>query len=529
MRVEALGADPSVAGVPVADALFLIRFYERRQFSLAWNSAAKLDALIAVLKGSERHGLAPADYHLDAIATLLERAARAERGAQAAERASADAARVDVDLIATDALARYAFHLRFGKVNPQALEPTWNFSRTLEGTDPVAVMQRLVDAEDLAAALAELAPRDARYLAMVEALAAYRAVKDAGGWPEVSGGETLRIGARGPRVAVLRERLRIEAAALDDPQVAADVFDARLAAAVQTFQRRHGLEPDGAVGARTLAALNVPVEKRIDELRLNLERMRWIFRDLEPRYIIVNIARFEASLVEDGEKVFTTRAVVGRPYRQTPVFRAPMTYLVLNPTWTVPPNILRNDLLPELRRDPEALRRRHMTVLDLSGREVDPSGVDFTARSFPYLVRQAPGPDNALGRVKFMFPNPYHVYMHDTPSRELFARADRSFSSGCIRLEQPLELAERLLAGTGQWDRAAIDAVIAAGRTRTVTLPRPVPVLLTYATAVAEAGEIYFLPDIYGRDPALLRALDAEFEFVPPAGYEKALSPVSSP
>jgi murein L,D-transpeptidase YcbB/YkuD len=229
------------------------------------------------------------------------------------------------------------------------------------------------------------------------------------------------------------------------------------------------------------------------------------------------------SLIENDEVVWITRAVVGRPYRETPVFRASMTYLVLNPTWTVPPTILRNDLLPEIRRDPAALARRNMVVLDTSGEEVDPAEVDWNARAFPYMLRQQPGPDNALGRVKFMFPNPHYIYMHDTPSRELFSRADRTFSSGCIRLENPMDLAELLLRESPEWDRAAIDRVLAEGRQRTVNLPRPLTVLLIYGTVVPEDGEIYFLQDVYNRDARLLEALNDDFEFSAPAAYEEAL------
>ncbi|HEX6994162.1 MAG TPA: L,D-transpeptidase family protein [Gammaproteobacteria bacterium] len=512
-RVEALAVEPRIDGVAVADPWFLIRFYERRQFSPAWESRAKRDALLRALERSVEHGLDPDDYHVG-----LLRAHAAETNGE-----DPKAAAIHFELLASDALARFAFHLRFGKVNPEALEPSWNFSRTLEGTDPVAVFQRLIDAADIAAEVEALAPQEPRYAELKAALAAYRGIERAGGWPELEGGPTLKPGMRDARVARLRERLRIEGYAADagsDPLL----FDEALDAAVQTFQRLHGLDADGAVGPRTIAALNVPVAARIDQLRVNLERLRWIFRDLEERYIIANIARFQVSLIEHGEPVWTTRAVVGRPYRQTPTFRAQMTYLVLNPTWTVPPGILRSDLLPELRRDPEALARRNMVVLDTSGRVVDPSAVDWNAPQFPYMLRQEPGPDNALGRVKFMFPNPHHVYMHDTPSRELFARADRTFSSGCIRLEHPLELAELLLAETGRWDRAAIDAALATGQPRTIALPRPLTVLLIYATAVPENGELFLLPDVYTRDARVLAALEAPFEFVPPAGYEEALS-----
>jgi L,D-transpeptidase YcbB len=269
----------------------------------------------------------------------------------------------------------------------------------------------------------------------------------------------------------------------------------------------------------------VPVEARIDQLRINLERARWVFRDLDERFLLVNIARFRVMLIEAQQVTWSTRAVVGRPYRQTPVFKARMTYLEFNPTWTVPPTIFAKDLLPEIRRDPDTLQRKNMVVIDHQGRRIDPAGIDWAtipARGFPYMIRQEPGPMNALGRVKFMYPNPHHVYMHDTPARDLFGRSERSFSSGCIRLEQPLELARILLAGT-EWDEAAIERALASGRTRVVNLPQPIPVLMLYGTAGPDGDQVYFAADIYGRDQPLLAALDAPFVFTPPAGYEDAL------
>ncbi len=553
-RVEVLAVEPRVAEVPVADHWFLTRYYERRQFTPVWDTPAKLAQLIDALAGSERHGLDPDDYHLNLLRERL------------AELANGVAFRPDIEILATDALARMAFHLHFGKVNPEQLEPTWNFTRSMAGISPVNAMARLVNAHDLPSALDALAPQLPRYAALLDALAAHRAIAARGDWPTVPAGPTLRPGDRSPRVAVLRERLRAsgeledghaervdaqladadlsdaeradaepavaeladENLIADDESAALDeaFFDAALESAVRRFQRRHALSEDAVVGARTLAALNVPVTSRIDQLRVNLERVRWVFRDLGPRYVIANIARFRVSLIEDGEVVWETRAVVGRSYRQTPVFRSEMRYLVFNPTWTVPPGILARDLLPEIRRDPETLTRRNMVLLDLQGRPVDASGMDWQslpARGFPYMIRQEPGPENALGQVKFMYPNPYHVYMHDTPARNLFGETDRAFSSGCVRLDNPLEFARILLAGSGGWDDAAIARTLADGRPRTVNLPRPLPVLTIYATAVPENGEILFLPDVYSRDGRLLAALNEGFRFAPPAGYQESL------
>ncbi len=502
-RVEALAAEPRIADTVVADPWLLSQLYAERQFRPVWPDQTVLSELVAALARTARqHGLNPADFHLDplreALDTGLQRLCCAE-----------------LDILATDAVTRLAFALAFGKLDPESFHASWNFRRASEGSSPAALVDAVLAADDRQAALEALAPQTPAYRGLVNALSWHRRLAAGGGWPDVAGGPTLRAGERDPRVAELRRRLVASEDLAGDgaelPAYDAAFFDATLDAAVRLFQARHGLAVDGVVGAATLAALNVPVAARIDQLRVNLERRRWLGREPDERHLLVNIARYRVVLVEAGEVTWETRAVVGLPYRQTPVFRADMRYLVFNPTWTVPPGILARDLLPELRRDPAALERRNMEVLDLDGRPVDATDIDWAlARPgrFPYLLRQRPGPNNALGQVKFMSPNPWHVYMHDTPDRDLFGHTERTFSSGCVRLERPLELAERLLAGTA-WDRAAIDAALAEGRPRTVHLPEPVPVLTLYATAVAEAGRVLFLPDVYDRDARILAGLEA--------------------
>ncbi len=516
LRLGALAEDPRVAGLPVTDPWLLARFYERREFKPAWGRSAKLEQLLEATSGSVRHGLKPEDYHHSALAELVASLRQAPTPALAAE----------TELLATDALVRLAFHLRFGKVNPRKIDSSWNIERALGAANPVTALQALAHADDLVAALDELAPEGEYYAALKAALAAHRDIAARGGWPVIEDGETLRVGMRAGRIPPLRGLLAITGdLAADSVAEDPELFDVPLEAAVMRFQARHGLDADGAVGRQTLAALNMPVEARIDQIRVNLERVRWVFHNLEDRFLLVNIARFRVLLIEDRRITWSTRAVVGRPFRQTPVFKARMTYLEFNPTWTVPPTILREDLLPEIRSDATTLQRKNMVVLDHQGRRIDPAEIDWasvSARSFPYMIRQQPGPDNALGRVKFMFPNPYHVYMHDTPARQLFARAERAFSSGCIRLEQPFELVRILLAGS-EWDDAAIERVLASGRTRVVNLPQPIPVLVLYGTVVPEGDQVHFAADVYRRDKALLAALDAPFEFIPPAGYEELL------
>jgi murein L,D-transpeptidase YcbB/YkuD len=494
-----LRAEPTIAGERIADPELLGIFYQRRDYRPAWESGARLDALLEAIRASFAHGLRPADYHLEALEAL---------GATAPGRAAG----IRLDLLATDAVARLAAHLGFGKVDPEKFHAGWNFNNRLNDLDRVELLEQVLGAADLGAALAAQAPDSDYYRGLMHHLAHHRELAALGGWPGVSPGETLRPGMTSPRVPELRARLAAsgDLAVVSRP---ADplLFDAELEDAVRRFQLRHELLVDGLVGKRTLAAMNVPVEARIDQLRVNLERARWVFRDLEPRFLLVNIARFRVLLRDGSEVRWSTRAVVGRPYRQTPVFRATMTHLELNPSWTVPPTIFREDLLPQIRRDPGVLERRRMQLFEWSGQEIDPWTVDWQRVSGnrpPYFIRQAPGPYNPLGRIKFMYPNPHQVYMHDTPERELFHRAERSFSSGCIRIQRPLELAQLLLEGSAA-ELARMDAALRSGETVTIRLPRPIPVLTLYGTAVPEDGRIHFASDIYARDGSVLAALDA--------------------
>ena len=281
------------------------------------------------------------------------------------------------------------------------------------------------------------------------------------------------------------------------------------------FQQRHGLGADGVAGRETFAAMNVTAHARIDQIKANLERSRWVFTDLTGDFIVVNIAGYRAYLVRNTEIVWETNVMVGKTYRKTPVFKASMKYLVLNPTWTVPPGILRKDILPKLKKDPGYLDQKGYLLLDRDGNPVNQDAIDWSSishRNFPYIVRQPAGPDNALGQVKFIFPNGHFVFLHDTNHRDLFVHRERAFSSGCIRVENPLKLAELVLNDARRWHPAAIQAALDLKKTQTVHLPEPLPVLLLYwTTTVAADGTVGFLKDVYGRDQRIIARLAAPF------------------
>ena len=507
-RIELLrsGQEVSVEGARIASRNLIPEFYERRGLRPAWTQPEQARALLELIEASIAHGLDPVDYH----AAALRRLAEAPAGV---------ASVADRELLLTDALVRLAYHLHFGKANPRELYPGWSFTRSLGAIDPPIALEAMLAAPRLEDAVGRFAPQLPAYRQLREALAGLRALEARGGWRQLPFGPSLKPGMRDARVAALRERLAASGDLAPGAGADAENFDAALEAAVRRFQERHGIEADGAVGRRTQQTLNVSIGARIDQVRVNLERLRWVAQDLSGDYLIVDIAGFTAHLFLDGRLAWSSRTVVGRPYRKTPVFRAEMRYLVLNPTWTVPPTILRQDILPKLARDRGYLAANRMQIVDAAGKPVDAAQLDWThlrGGRFPYQIVQAPGDANALGKIKFMLPNPHTVYLHDTPSRRLFERSERAFSSGCIRLERPLELAVLLLDDAGRWSADAIQGAIASGETRTVPVKRQVPVMILYFTAQAQDdGSVRFTPDLYGRDARVLAALGSPFRFAP--------------
>ncbi|WP_417482456.1 L,D-transpeptidase family protein [Maricaulis sp.] len=481
------------------------RFYQSRELSLAWTGAANVHLyqdLLQAVRGAASHGLDPADYHL----ALLE----------AADPRQAD---LDLDEVATDAYLTLAAHLLSGRLNPVTIEPDWTAAR--RGRDLVAYLQAALGNDAVAESLEALAPDQPGYQALRDALARYEGLADEGGWPGINPGLTLHPGDRGPRVAQLRARLEAsgDLAPLvqpSDPALPAadpEFFDPALDAAVRAFQHRASLDPDGNVGPQTLAQLNASPNQRIAQIRANLERWRWLPEDLGRRHIRVNIADFSLEARNDGVVEQQHDVIVGRLYRRTPVFSASMTYFVINPWWETPPSLAARDKLPAFRADPGAVTRLGFQVIDRTGTLVDPATIDWAtipATNFPYRLRQSPGPLNALGEVKFMFPNPHNVYLHDTPTRGLFSQTRRDFSSGCVRVRDPLALAEWVAAETPGLTPARLQSIAAGNDETRLSLARAIPVHILYWTAVPdpESG-IRFVNDVYDRDSVLIAALDS--------------------
>ncbi|MDI4636865.1 MULTISPECIES: L,D-transpeptidase family protein [Halomonadaceae] len=513
----------------------LLSFYEAFGFRQAWADEGRVEALASALEGLDADGLVIADYSTAALLTAYRQSLAMTSHGQSANEVD----RWRFELAATQRLVLALRHLYLGKVDPVRTDAQWEIPLPDFAPDWAAIASAVANG-DPAAALEQVRPHQVAYRQLRQGLARYRTLQAAGGWaPLASFSGVLRPGDHALEVIALRRRLaalgelellmpdltpRATAADLGGTQVAipepglasgssADqVYDARLVAAVERFQHEHLLEVDGVVGPRTWAALSVSVAERVDQIRLNLERLRWLSHALPERYVLVDIAGYEVSYVRPGQPTWRSRVVVGRPYRRTPTLRSAITHMTFHPTWTVPPTILREDVLPAVRRDPFYLMRHDMRVLDRQGWPLDPWQVDWWQPG-PIKIQQRAGPSNPLGDVVIRFPNRHLVYLHDTPSRSLFERAQRSFSSGCIRVEGVLELVQLLFED----DRVTPDEPDGAARlshalqqagTHNVRLRVPVPVLLFYSTVQPAAdGRLIFRPDVYERDATVLAAL----------------------
>jgi murein L,D-transpeptidase YcbB/YkuD len=437
-----------------------------------------------VLRDADREGLEGARYWSPAF----DAAARPDPTAAS-----------EIELNLTDAFLRYAADVGQGRLDPAAVNPYW--AQRPPRVDAAALLDEAARSGDVEKTLRGLLPRQAQYAALREALERYRAIAGRGGWPTtLAAAPTLRPGRRAGQVAVLRARLLAEGDLHGSVSPArADLFDDAVAAALKRFEARHGLKADGIVDKATVQALNVPVEEGIRQIELNLERWRWLRPSLADRYVLVNIAGFELFGFDADREALRMRVVTGNAARTpTPVFGRAMTHVVFRPYWNVPASIAEDEIMPAVYRDRGYLRRRNMVLVRGDG------GMQ---------LRQRPGPGNALGLVKFLLPNPFGVYLHDTPEDALFAQPRRDRSHGCVRVERPFELARFALAGAPEWTPARIQAAMARGGEQQVALPAPLPVFVAYLTVWADAdGVTRFFPDVYEHDAAQRRALDASPE-----------------
>ncbi|WP_143961105.1 L,D-transpeptidase family protein [Litoribacter populi] len=496
--------NPQYEGVSLLNPELISAIYEddAEHILAKWGNRSKVEGMVAAIRGAKEDGLNPEDYHLSVIEPLITKVFETKQADLEDE--------VTLELLLTDAYLILSTHLSQGKTNPETIDPNWKAARREAKPELAAFVDSTIMHDNVLESLKSLTPKHREYVNLKAGLVRYRQIAEQGGWDHVEFSTAkLEKGMRHSDVLKLRQRLGKELEDPEDEEI--NVFDLKLEQKIKQFQEENGLTPDGVVGRGTMDALNIPVQSRIENIEANLERWRWLSDNLGERYVKVNIANYEMQVIENDKPVFVSRAIVGKHYRQTPVFSARMNHLVFAPTWTVPPTILWNDVIPAVKKDPNYLASKNMQVLTRDGKPVDAKSIDWknvSRSNFSYMIRQSPGKDNALGNVKFMFPNQYNVYIHDTPTRNLFAHTDRSFSSGCIRISKPMEFAEYLLKDKPEWTQEQMTRVVAQGKERTVFLGEPIPVHIIYMTAWADDnGTVHFRKDLYTRDQPLLNAL----------------------
>ncbi len=490
-----------------ARAIFHIRlerFYAARGFQPVWTTRPMIAELMSAVEGAADDGLDPADYHLAEIRSFYSKPPVTQQQMAC------------YDLLLTESFFTLATHLRYGKVDPATLDTHWDLHHETSRSALDSRLPGALASGQIVAALKELRLQLPAYNQLKKGLARYRTIAREGGWPILAEGPKLQEGTRQSRVTVLRQRLKVSG---DLPLLTVDtstVYSGEVVDAVKRFQKRNGMKADGVVGSATLRLMNIPVDRRIDDIRLNLERYRWFFSDLEPTCILVNVADFTLRYLENGRFRWSTRVIVGKPGRETPLFKADMQYVILNPQWVIPPTILAKDALPALRKSSSYLSHKNLRIIASNGTVVDPESVnwsEYSAGNFPYRLQQSAGDHGSLGRVKFMLPNPYIVYLHDTPNKELFAESIRNFSSGCVRVQNPVDLAVLVLQDSVSWSKEQILAAIKRGKTKTVFLPKRIPVYILYLTVTDEGDELHFRDDVYHRNDRLLKALNTPLPY----------------
>jgi len=484
----------------------IIRIYREHDFQPFWigNGTPSHRAIVvrSVLENADRHGLNPASYLVGNIQQFW---------------GNTDApGLVQLDILITLGMMLYVADQREGRIAPFLANPELFATARDVKVDWNGVREQALKAPDMQIFLEQQAPPYFQYRQLLNKLTEYRQIAVNGGWPSIPVGPTLKPGMQDSRVPSIRRRLSITgelvAAALDNP-----LFDADLEAAVRQFQKRHNLGQDGVIGQQTLAALNVPVSSRIVQIIINMERYRWMNRVLDERGVFVNIAGFEAFAGEPGNMEIEMPVIVGKTYHETPVFSDTIKYIVINPYWNLTPSIAYNETLPKLKADSHYLEKHNMRIFEGWGEnapEIDPTAIDWSTVSRQqmnrYRVRQDPGPENALGTLKLVFPNKYNVYLHDTPAHDLFTRDRRAFSHGCIRMGRPAEMAAFVLGGKENgWTVERIEEIVKSQKRQVVKLEKTMPVHILYRTAYINPADnsLYFFEDIYGRDKILAAAL----------------------
>jgi len=505
---EEINSSVSAGGVVLFSQTELPKFYTNRDYELAWEDKKNRNDLLESIESAFDEGLSPEDYHLIRITDLLNKSKYKKLS---------DFDRVDLDLLMTDALILYASHLISGKVEQSKLRSKWDIELNSRPKNIDSLLTVTLHNKEVKPALERVKPHHYLYKLMKFNLKEYRDIENNEGWSKIDEGESLKKGMKDKRILQIRNYLIITKDLKATNAKNDSLYDETLESAVKKFQIRHNLTSDGVIGKGTLEQMNVPVADRIEMIRLNLERMRWVFHQPDDDFLLVNIAGFHVKRFRNRKEVFSSRVIVGKYHKESPIFKGVMTYIVMNPTWTLPYSIATHETLPKLKKDPGYLSAKHMEIMDRKGTILNPDNIDFkqySSGNFPFIVRQKAGPWNALGQVKFIFPNKYAVYLHDTPSRGLFNQQDRAFSHGCIRTESKWELMMSLMDDKVVWNMDKINEILESGETKTINLPEPINIYIMYWTSmVDQENNLYFMKDVYKRDSAVIKALNKPYLF----------------
>ncbi len=470
-------------------------FYLERKFLPVWSNESFRNDFIETLQEAEHEGLFIEDYHGDRIVELSGNVKKLD-----------DREKSEFDVILTDAFLKFGNHLLHGKLDPRELHSIWDTYRSeiLVGE----VLNEAAEEGDIEVALQQLRPTHPIYSQLIASSKEYKELaSDFEAWEMIPSGNMVKHNEKDERIPEIQNRLNL-LGYLENPDPENTENNEEVQEALEKFQGDNGLQADGIIGDSTIELLNMDYNRRYEQILVNLERWRWYPRDLGDHYIIVNIANFDLHVVKDNDTVHTHRTMVGTEARKTPVFSEEVEYLEFNPTWTIPPTIQNKDVIPGMRSNSNYLASKKINVYDGSGNAVDPSNINWSSdEAKNYTYRQNPGSTNPLGRVKIMYPNEYFIYLHDTPSQSLFERNSRDQSSGCVRVEDAVELAKYLLSDQSEYSSDEIDKIIEKGDTKQVQMKQKVNVHHFYWTAWRENGKARFTADIYDYDSTIWEAL----------------------
>ena len=489
------------------------KWYERREYLPAWISDNFIYQhsyyFLEAMEYSYHEGLNPSDYPVN----LIRKRIFSEQ----------PLSHVNTELLITDSILRYIYDLKSGRKRGQNVD--FNLFTEIRAIDPTTLLDEALQAKSLAEYVTALVPQNQEYRVLRDALARYRDIKKKGGFTKIPSGPVIKIGMVDARISKIYQRLTQEELALEKLPGNQATYEGEIVSAIKKFQKLHGLTEDGTIGPATMAALNTPVERRITQLILSMERWRWLPKDLGKKYVIVNIAAFSLEAFDENKEALSMKVIVGKPYYDTPVMSTEVTDITFHPYWHVPKKLAIEKLLPEIRKDQTYLERNGFDVLEQGENNklqyADTSQLNWQTlqdEEFHYILRQKPGPINSLGKIRFSIRNDLSIYLHDTPDNSLFLPNSRAFSAGCIRLEDPLAFAYFLLDVDSSWDKEKIKDIYNEKaeegkklRSINVKLLNPIPINILYWTSwVDREGQVNFREDIYGRDKMLIAALGLE-------------------